>query len=349
MNVQERNIGDDGYGTVTLVPETLDDLWHLKYIVEDGDVVSGLTERRIERVDETTRADTGTRETMHVDLRVEDVEFHRFSNRLRVSGVIESCGKEREIGSHHTLNVEINKEMEITKTWKPDQLQRLEEAEETVESDVVVVTVEEGEAHIHTVEEYGIEERTTVTSTTGKGEDARPRQELFGELLSALKTTAADADAVILAGPGFTKKDALDYIEENAPSIAEKIVTEDVASVGARGVHEVLKRGTVEKVAEEARISRESRLIDELMERISTDGAAAYGLDEVEKAVDYGAVETLLVVDEALRDRRDEIDPLIRQTEQKGGDVTVFSSDFDPGKRLDSLGGIAALLRYKLR
>ena len=345
MNVRQRDI-EDGYGTVTLVPENLDDLWHLKYVIEDGDTVSALTQRRVERNDDMTRSTGGERETLDVELEVDDVEFARFANRLRVSGVIRSCDRETEIGNHHTVNVEKNDEITVTKDWKPDQLERIEEAEEADENEVAVATVEEGEAHVHTVRAHGVEERATLTGTTGKGDDAAPRKELFGELASVLENT--DADAVVLAGPGFTKRDAYDYMEENAPELAETVVVEDTASVGGRGVHEVLKRGAVERVAEEARVSEEARLVDELMERVGKEGAAAYGLDAVQDAVEYGAVEHLLVVDEFLRGHRNEIDPLIEGAEQKGGDVTVLSSEFEPGQRVDHLGGVAALLRYRL-
>lgn len=346
MNVKGRELDEEDRGTITLVPENLDDLWHLKYVVEPGDLVMGLARRRVEGPRDLERADSGERETLNVEIRVEEVEFHRFSNRLRVSGVIEDCDRETEVGSHHTLNVEVNEEIGVMKTWKPDQLERLEEAEEAKGVSVAVVTVGEGEAYLHTVEEYGVEERASFTGSTGKGDDARPRKELFDEVLSVLRNV--DVDAVVLAGPGFTKRDALDYIREREPGIAEEIVVEDTASVGGRGVHEVLKRGVVEDVAEEARVAREARLIDRLMERIADDGAAAYGVSEVERAVEYGAVERLLVVDEYLREERDVVDPLLREVEQKGGDVTVFSSEFEPGKRLENLGGVAALLRYRI-
>jgi len=347
LNVRERDT-QDGYGEVTLVPETLDDLWHLKYIVEPGDEVSALTERRVERNDDMTRSTGGERETLDMELRVEEVDFARFSNRLRVSGVIETCDRETEIGNHHTVNVEVNDEITVTKEWKTDQLERLEEAEESDSPEVVVATVEEGAAHVHTVEEYGVEERASLSSTTGKGDDAAPRETLFEELGEVL--SRYNADAVILAGPGFTKKDAYDHLKENSPDpkLDEKVVVEDTAGVGGRGVHEVLKRGAVERVAEEARVARESRLVDKLMDRVSTDGAATYGFEECADAAEYGAVENLLVVDETLRKNRDELDPVLEKAEQKGGEITVLSSEFEPGQRVESLGGVAALLRYSL-
>jgi protein pelota len=164
-----------------------------------------------------------------------------------------------------------------------------------------------------------------------------------------------DVDAIILAGPGFTKQDALDYIEEEAPEVADLITVVDTSAVGDRGVHEVLKRGAVEDVQAETRIAREAELIDELMTEIGQGAKAAYGVEEVERAVEYGAVETLLVVDERLRlERAGEGDwdvdanDLLESVDRKGGDVVVFSHEFDPGEQLSNLGGIAAVLRYRL-
>ncbi|WP_435346902.1 mRNA surveillance protein pelota [Haloarchaeobius sp. HRN-SO-5] len=354
MQVKSRVRVEGGRERITLVPESLDDLWHLQYVLEPGDLVAGDTTRRIQRDDEQLRDTGGEREHMHVTIGVEDVEFHKFANRLRVSGTIEDCSREDQLGLHHTLNVEEHDEVEVTKDWKADQLDRLEEAEEAADNpDVAIATVEEGEAHIHTVAQYGTESRGTFTGTTGKGEYARGRSELFGELADAL--ARMDVDAIILAGPGFTKQDALAYIEDEYPEVAEKVTVVDTASVGDRGVHEVLKRGAVEEVQRETRIAEEADAIDELTRRIATGHEAAYGPEAVEKAADYGAIDRLLLLDEKLREERGpegewdlDVNDLITDVERKGGEITVFSSEFPPGQQLKNLGGIAALLRYRL-
>ncbi|QDX41657.1 mRNA surveillance protein pelota [Salarchaeum sp. JOR-1] len=354
MQVKGWTSVEGGRERVTLVPESLDDLWHLTYVVEPGDLVGGDTHRRIQRKDDDMRDTGGEREHMHVTLDVEGVEFHKFSNRLRISGVIERCSREDQLGMHHTINVEEYDELTIEKHWKPDQRDRVEEASEaTDQPDVAIATIEEGEAHIHTVAQYGVEERGTFTGTTGKGEYARGREELFGEVAAALNRM--ETDAIILAGPGFTKQDLLDFVEENYPDLPEKITTVDTSAVGGRGVHEVLKRGAVEEVQAETRIAEESELIDELTEQIATEGKATYGIEEVEKAVEFGAVEHLLVLDDRLRRERAgegdwdvDVNDLIQSVERQGGDVTVFSHEYAPGDQLKNLGGIAAVLRYRL-
>ena len=355
MRIDERERLDGGRERLTLVPESLDDLWHLTYVIEPGDRVSGDTTRRIQRNDEQLRDTGGEREHIWVALEVEDVEFARFANRLRISGVIADCSREDQLGQHHTLNVEEHDEIDVGKHWKSDQLERIEEAVEATDApEVAIATVEEGQAYVHAVAQYGTEERASITGPTGKGDYARPRDELFDELTAVLSRT--DTDAIILAGPGFTKQDALEYIEEETTDLAESITTVDTSAVGDRGVHEVLKRGAVEEVQTETRIAEEAALIDELMERIADGVELAYGPDEVAEAAEYGAIEHLLVLDEHLREARAgdsdwdiDADRVIERTEQQGGEVTVFSREFDPGQQLANLGGIAALLRYRLQ
>jgi protein pelota len=340
---------------MTLVPETVDDLWHLSYVLEPGDLVSGDTTRRIQRNDDQMRDTGGQREHISVTIEVESVEFARFANRLRVGGVITGCSREDQLGLHHTLNVEQHEELTIEKHFKPDQVDRIEEAEEAADNpDVAIATVEEGEAYIHLVKEYGVDEYASFTKPTGKGEYSRPRDELFGELGSAL--SHLDTDAIILAGPGFTKQDARDYIAENYRDLEELITVVDTSSAGGRGVHEVLKRGAVEEVQDETRIAREAETIDELMVRIGDGAKAAYGIEQVKEAAEFGAVEELLILDERLRDERQtegdwelDVNEVIETVEQKGGEITVFSKEFQPGQQLKNLGGIAALLRYRLQ
>ena len=358
MQIRDRQQVEGGRERVTAVPDTVDDLWHLVHVIEPGDLVEGDTTRRIQRDDEQLRDTGGQREHMHVALEVTDVEFHRFANRLRVGGEIVRASREDQLGHHHTLNVEEHDELVVEKSWKPDQRERLEEAAETAEQpDVAIATVEEGAATVHTVAEYGIEEYAALSGPTGKGEYARDRSELFDDLGDVL--SRLEVDAIVLAGPGFTKQDALDHVQEHHAELAELATTVDTSAAGERGVHEVLARGTLDDVREKTRIAEEARLIDELTDRIAEGAKAAYGPEQVAKAAEFGAVEELLVVDQRLRIERgsvpdaesewdEDVDEIVRNVERQGGEVTVFSSEFEPGQRLKNLGGIAALLRYRL-
>ncbi len=334
-------------GEVSVIPETLDDLWHLKYIIERGDLIFATTKRAVEVASDKIRPDKPEKKAVRLGIRVEKVEFHRFSNRLRVSGVIEHGV---DVGSHHTINIEKMTEVSIIKEWKKDQLERLKEAEKSSKRpSVIILTIEEGYASIGAVMEFGVEEICTITRSYGKRGERDEREEFFNEVYRALKDCTQDVDVVIVAGPGFTKKDFLEHLKD--AEMSKKIMVEGSSSCGMPGFIEVIRRGVLQRVFEDFRLTKETKLIDEVLRRISKGEAVAYGFDEVKKAVEYGAVETLLVVDEILREERDkgtDIDSLLTDVERSGGEVVILSSEFEAGKRLLHIGGVAALLRFSI-
>ncbi len=334
-------------GEISLIAETLDDLWHLKYILEPGDLVYAFTKRRIEGATDKIRPEKADKRTVRLGIQVEKVEFHRFSNRLRVHGTIVEG---MDAGAYHTLNIEEGTNLSIVKKWKSDQLERIREAEIAAKRPrVIIATIEEGEACIGMVRHFGVEESSTLCQSLGKGEGSR-RSEFFGELASQLKWAAEKVDAVILAGPGFTKEDFFEFLKTREPELARKILLEDTSSIGISGFQEVLRRGAVDRIMEESRIGRESKLIEELMKEISIGGRCAYGMEDVRNAQSLGAIETLLIADELLRTERESnsIDKFLKDVEHAQGKIVVFSTEFEPGKKLESLGGIAALLRFKV-
>ena len=346
MKLLKKNLrGNEG--EISLMVESLDDMWHLKYILEPQDVVFAVTKRRIEGATDKLRPEKADKKTMRLGIRVEKVEFHKFANRLRVHGtIVEGI----DTGAYHTINIEEGTDISIIKTWKSDQFERIKEAQiASMRPKVIIATIEEGEASIGMVRQFGVEESSSLRQSLGKGE-GNTRNEFFGELASQLKFAAQKVDAVILAGPGFTKEDFLEFISTREPELAEKSVLEDTTSIGISGFQEVLRRGAVDRIMEESRIGREAKLIEELMKEISINGKVSYGGADVRNAQGLGAIHTLLITDELLRTEREgkSIDEFLKVVEHSQGRIVVFSTEFEPGKKLESLGGIAALLRFRV-
>ncbi len=365
MKVLRRKIKDRGrnksIGEVSLIPESLDDLWHLKHIIEPEDLVYSLTYRRLEEITDKVRPDKTEKKHIRLGIRVESVEFHKFSHRLRIKGVIEQ-GVDTELGSYHTFNIEPNTKLSIIKTWKEHQLKRIREAAKAVvSSPVIVLTIEEGEAVAGVVRQYGVDELFSLRQGSGKGMDGgdTTKKEFFHKVIEQLKNSfrTIDAEAIIIAGPGFVKNDFLSVLKEKDPELTKRTRMEQTSSIGVSGFMEVLKRGAVNRLREEERLTREVKLLDKLMEEISqeNDGKAVYGKEEVLKALQCGAIETLLVSDDKLmvlktdeEEGREQIEAILEAVERARGKVVVFSTEFEPGKRLKGLGGIAAILRFNI-
>ena len=327
-------------GEVKLIPENLDDLWHLKYIIEPKDIVFSWT-KRIRESSDKLRSDK-EKVTVRLGVEVEKVEFHKFANRLRITGKIVAGVED---SGYHTLNITVGRELSIIKeNWKDEQLKRLREAVKK-KPETIIVTIEEGEAVVGVVRDWGVEECFDVKRSYGK--ESSERLAFFSEIVRQLESM--EFKYLVIAGPGFTKEDFAKFVKEEKPDW--KIITCDTSAIGVRGSMEVLKRGVLNRIVGEIRLAEEAEYIERLLERIAKDDKVAYGLDEVKRAYDYGAIDVLLIVDEFLKEQREkwDIDEFLRSVEAMGGKIVIMSSEFEPGKMLMSLGGIASLLRFSIQ
>ena len=115
------------------------------------------------------------------------------------------------------------------------------------------------------------------------------------------------------------------------------------------GVNELLKKGVVSKVAEEERTANELVLMEKFNTELRKDsGLVAYGIEDVRNAISSSAVESLLVIDELLRNNK-EIEAVVEEAEKRKVKLIVFSQDSDGGRELAGYGGFAALLRFRIR
>lgn len=329
------------FGEIRLFPETLDDIWHLSHLVGPGDLVFATTFRSVEAATDKLRPEKVEKRPVRLGIRVEKVEFHQHTNRLRIAGIIESGV---DVTAHHTLNVEPGFEISVVKRWRSVDCERVRRAVDAAAYGVVhVASVEEGEAQIYRLRQFGPEWVTTVAAGSSKGSDVGTRSALFEKTLEAL---AAVTGPLVVAGPGFVKDEFADHVRARAPDLAGRMVVADTRRIGRGAVQEVIGQGILERLLGDLHLAREVRLMDEVLHRIATEGPVAYGIDEVRKAVGYGAAETVLISDTLLRDEA--ATGVVREAERVNASVVVLSTEFEPGERLSALGGTAALLRYRI-
>jgi protein pelota len=343
VQIVEENLRDHE-GEIKLIPENLEDLWHLRFIIEKGDVVFSLT-KRASHSDDKLRGDKELI-TVRIGVEVEKVEFHRFANRLRITGRI--VGGVEEAG-FHTLNIVVGRELSIRKRWKDEQLKRLRKAvESSKRPEVVILTIEEGEAIAGALREWGIEEIFEKRQSYGK-DYGGTRSEFFEELFEALKNTSFRY--LVIAGPGFTKKDFYEFLRQKNLDLTRRTVIVDTSSIGRRGFIEVLKRRAIDRIIGEIRLAEEAEVVERLLEGIAKNEKVAYGLEEVRRAKEYGAIEVLLVSDDFLLTEREkwDIDSFMEDVQKTGGRVLILSSEFEPGEIVSRLGGICAILRFEVR
>jgi len=349
-------------GFVKVVPETLDDLWHLYNVIYPKDTVYAKTTREVKTEELYARPKERKRVPVYLGVQAEKVLWDRAMNRLRVHGTIveapEDIGGK---GTHHTLNIVVDKPLTIVKSeWQKHQVERLEKASRIEAPPILVIAIDDEEYCITALRQYGVEvkgeERTRLP---GKLEAEKREAALRGFFKSALQLlreswTSLHNPAIVVIGPGFMKNDFVKYIKNEAQDIAQAIVdVKSVNSAGVAGIHEALRSGVLTKTLRSVRIAEETKLVEEVLTRLgrgTTD--VAYGQDEVARATEYGAVEKLLLADSTLREASDEnrkaLEEVMRRVEARSGQIVVVGTEHEAGAKLLGLGGVAALLRFPI-
>ena len=329
-------------GEIRLFPESVDDLWHINHLIRDGDLIFADTFRSLDSQTDKTRPEKAEKKPVRLGIRVEKTEFHPDTARLRISGVIEHGP---DTGFYHTINLETGREVSIIKRWTSIERERIERAVSVSTTGIVhVVAIEEGEAQVYRIRQYGPEHVLTITSGGGKREGVDTKTGFFEEISQALSTVTG---SIVIAGPGFVKDDYLLYARRTDTDMADRMLASETRRTGRGAVQEVIGQGILERITQDLQLGREVTLIEELLRRMGGTGPAAYGFDEVQTAVQYGAVSDILVIDMQVCEK--EINSLLESADQMRAKITVFSSEFEPGKQLSAIGGIAAILRFPIQ
>lgn len=175
-----------------------------------------------------------------------------------------------------------------------------------------------------------------------------------------------ESNPILLASPGFTAAAFQKFIMETAARTGNKallaqranFVVVHSSSGHLHSLSEVLQSPEVTARLKDTKYARETRLMDDFMTLLrKDDGRAWYGPKEVEQAVEKGAVGRgggILLISNALfraQDvgvRRRWVRLVDKVRDVEGGEVRVLSSEHESGKRLEGLGGIAAILTFPL-
>jgi len=353
-------------GSLTLKVETLDDLWHLMNIIFPGDRIFARTMRRIRISGKDGTVSKGERRPVFLGITVEKIGLHKFTNTLRLTGrIIYSSDENIPLGDYHTIAIQTGTQLTIEKDYWPEFiLERIQKAVKATNlPPTLFISVDEGESCFLLATQYELIELVKIdVNIPGKRYMPKEHDESMKQFLKeTLKTLFSKLkehkpNNIIIVGPGFVKNHFHTLVlESKNPLLKDVNIRVLNSSVGCyNGIYEVIRGGELGKIIEELQVLKENTLIEEALSHLGRDdGLVAYGLDEVEKLVNYGAVEKLLILDKLLREidspeQRTRLESLLSNVEKYRGEIIIVNSEHTAGEQLASLGGILAFLRYKV-
>jgi len=149
---------------------------------------------------------------------------------------------------------------------------------------------------------------------------------------------------IIVGGPGPTK---YELVEGNfiTGDVKKKIIgIKDLSYTEEFGLQELLEKS--EDILAKEEVIDEKKIMGQFFDKLAKDpDTVTYGEQESRKALNMGAVDVLLVSESSEDALIDEFEELAKQFSTE---VKIISTETREGVQLRDIGGVAAILRYKL-
>ncbi len=271
-------------------------------------------------------------------------------DRLRIHGLILDAPERFGIkGAHHTVNLDIGDEVIIIKEqWSNYELEKIREQEEK-KGKLLIALVDVDEYIIALLMKQGVKILAEKSlQTPGKDNDVVNEniEEMANEIISFVKLTGVNV--IIIAGPGPFK----DMVNQKIKQIDNKLIVyvDSVSSASRAGLNELLRRDIIDQVYREFEIAQQLKILESIMENLAKNtGLVVYGIEDIKKANELGAVDKLLITEDYLTDTgREIIDELLRDIEKKKGKIMIVPKDSPIYYQVKNLTGIVSLLRFRI-
>jgi len=328
-----------------------DDLWYLSHLIDVGDLVKGKTTRKV-KIGDSENAKVA-KKTLTLKIEAETIELTE--NSVRVNGKIKEGPEDIPKDSYHAVSLQEGSEFTLEKPqWLEYQKKKLKEASEK-KYNYLICLLDREEVLFALTKKFGYEILAKIKGDVPKkAKEVEVKKDFHEEIIKALDIYNGryNPESIIISSPAFYKEDLLKKIR--LPELKKKIVLAACSDISERSLDEVMRRPELANLLKDSRSREEQLLVEELLHEINTEEKAAYGWKEVQYTVNAGAVEKLLLTDGFIKERREnekfkEVDEMMKSVDALKGEVHIISSENDSGKKLHGLGGIAALLRYRLK
>jgi peptide chain release factor subunit 1 len=162
-----------------------------------------------------------------------------------------------------------------------------------------------------------------------------------------LPTDPAELDGILIGGPQHTRSDFIDeeylhYTQQDAI-----LYQGSVSSISQSGVYEVLENA--QQAIKDSKIATENTKIERFMKNL-TDNTAVYGLEQVKTAMEYGAIDELLLAKETQKQMEsNELKTLTETITEYNGTITTLDCNSEKGHQFETVfTGIGAMLRFPI-
>ena len=172
-------------------------------------------------------------------------------------------------------------------------------------------------------------------------------KEFFRRIAAAMKDCFFELPklkGIFIGGPVPTKEDFMKEGELVTKLKDIVIALKDLGNTDESGLEDLVELSQDELANQE--IIHEKKLLEKFFETLGKHPEkAAYGLAKTKKALEYGAVQTLLLSKKLEKNKIQELGKIAESTSSQ---IEIISTETEEGEQFLNIGGIGAILRFAI-
>mmetsp|Transcript_14264 Transcript_14264/g.35410 ORF Transcript_14264/g.35410 Transcript_14264/m.35410 type:complete len:535 (+) Transcript_14264:182-1786(+) len=228
MKLLRRNIDPATQsGSVVLIPEESEDLWHVYNLAAIGDKITAQTWRKVEK---QQLSGTTQKERRRVRLTLDitkPVDYDAAGDELRFSGTNATANEYVALGANHTISLELNEKLELWKDrWDSVFLDIVKDAcdiRTSADTCVLLLDQAQGLAQFFLLTNvlakvvFKVQTFLPKNRRFEKGNYDKALKKFYEKIVEGIKlhVNFAVVKCVVVAGPGFLKTEFLKWLKED--------------------------------------------------------------------------------------------------------------------------------------
>ncbi|AET37524.1 uncharacterized protein Ecym_1285 [Eremothecium cymbalariae DBVPG len=372
MKLISRTSGSYNESIITLLPQDKEDLFTLYNIINVDDEL--IFKKKVTlKLDQAGKKKSA--ELLKLRIKVVSTDFEPQHEFLKFKGITTedeggNANQDVAIGKFFSYPVNYQYPFTLIKSEFNSYHEKLlkEACNISSRSDMAAVVLQEGVAHICLLNSFSTTLKHKVEYSLPKkrrGVDILKHNEKTEKFYKAIYWSMLrhfdleKLKVVLICSPGFYAKSLYEKVlqyaqEEQNKSLLtnkSKFVVAHCSTGYLQGITEVLRDPAYSNILKNTKNTKEIYTMDKFLKHLNDDDYKAwYGEQEIMKACELAAIDTLLITDTWLRSddikiRKKSLE-LTKNVEQMGGDIVIFSSMHSTGEELDNLTGLACILKY---
>ena len=334
-------------GTAFITCESPDDYQKLSVVIKAEDIIHCKIRRKINKGNKTDIS------IAEADIRIKEIEYQAGIDEMRLRGVLETGIDGAPEGSYQRIMLcNTNNQFSLYKEkWSQDDIEILKSAISDDSVQVLLVLFNNQGVTL-------LSNNMKVLSTIRQ----LKKQTAFNLAAQFISKIVKDLKCVVVLSQNSYNTEFIQYIKQNAQQFNVKDLCKNNAFIDAK-----VANGTISEVSELMRDANLNKRIEALVESdyiqvynnmmniFENDcDKVAFGEKDFKKALNYGAVDTLLVtetyIENLVQKRRQGFMKIINYLNSTGSKVVIFPKTVKyTHNELEKVSGLAAILRFSIQ